>query len=62
MLSKCRVNINNLSFLNLPERKKKLVRPRLIWDYNIKKDLKERGWDGVDWINLVQNNITGGIS
>jgi hypothetical protein len=29
-----------------------LGRPRHRWEDNIKKDLKEAGWRGVDWIDL----------
>jgi hypothetical protein len=25
------------------------------WVDNIKMDLRERGWDGMDWIDLVQD-------
>jgi hypothetical protein len=28
-----------------------------IWEGNIKKDLKETGCDGVDWIHLAQDKI-----
>jgi hypothetical protein len=31
-----------------------LGRPRRRWVDNIKMDLREIGWDGVDWINLAQ--------
>jgi hypothetical protein len=30
-------------------------RPRCMWVENIKMDLGERGWDGVDWIVLAQD-------
>jgi hypothetical protein len=32
-----------------------LGRPRRRWVDNIKMDLREIGWDGVDWIELAQN-------
>jgi hypothetical protein len=38
-----------------PERKRPLERPRRRWVDNIKIDLGEIGWDGVDWIDLVQD-------
>jgi hypothetical protein len=38
-----------------PEGKRLLGRSRRRWVDNIKMDLREIGWDGVDWINLVQN-------
>jgi hypothetical protein len=37
-----------------PERKRPLGRPRSTWVDNIKMDLREIGWDGVDWIELAQ--------
>jgi hypothetical protein len=36
-----------------PERKRTLGRPRRTWVDNIKIDLREIGWDGMDWINLA---------
>jgi hypothetical protein len=30
-------------------------RPRYRRDYNIKMDLKKRGWEGSDWIAVVQD-------
>jgi hypothetical protein len=38
-----------------PERKKPLGRPRLRWEDNIRMDLREIGWSGVDWIDLAQD-------
>jgi hypothetical protein len=38
-----------------PEGKRPLVRPRRRWVDNIKMDLGETGWDGVDWIELAQD-------
>jgi hypothetical protein len=35
-----------------PERKRPLGRPRCRWIGNIKMDLVETGWSGVDWIGL----------
>jgi hypothetical protein len=32
-----------------------LGRPRCRWVYNIKMDLREIGWDGMDWIELAQD-------
>jgi hypothetical protein len=36
------------------EGKRPLGRPRLRWEDNIKLDLREIGWSGVDWIDLAQ--------
>jgi hypothetical protein len=37
------------------EGKRPLGRPRRRWVNNIKLDLGEIGWDGMDWINLAQD-------
>jgi hypothetical protein len=41
--------------LGNPEGKRPLGRPRCRWVSNIKMDLREIGWDGMDWIGLAQN-------
>jgi hypothetical protein len=33
------------------EAKRSLGRPRRRWEYNIKTDLQEVGWGGMDWID-----------
>jgi hypothetical protein len=38
-----------------PERKRPLGRPRRRWLNNIIIDLREIGWDDMDWIDLAQN-------
>jgi hypothetical protein len=35
------------------EGKRPLERPRRRWVDNIKMDLREIGWDGVEWIGLM---------
>jgi hypothetical protein len=35
--------------------KRPLGRPRCRWVDNIKKDILEIGWGGVDWIGLAQD-------
>jgi hypothetical protein len=37
------------------EGKRPLRRPRRRWVDNIKINLREVGWDGMDWINLAQD-------
>jgi hypothetical protein len=37
-----------------PETKKPLGRPKCRWK-DIKIDLREVGWDGIDWIDLAQD-------
>jgi hypothetical protein len=34
---------------------KRLGRPRRRWVDNIKMNLREIGWDGMDWIDLAQD-------
>jgi hypothetical protein len=36
------------------EGKKQFGRPRYVWEYNIKMDLQEIGWEVADWIHLAQ--------
>ena len=38
-----------------PEGKRPLGRPRRRWEDNIKKDLREVGYWGMDWIDLAQD-------
>jgi hypothetical protein len=38
-----------------PEGKRSLGRQRRRWVDNIKMDLREIGWDGVDWIDMAQD-------
>jgi hypothetical protein len=38
-----------------PDGKRPLGRPRGRWVNNIKMDLLEIGWGGVDWIGLAQD-------
>jgi hypothetical protein len=38
-----------------PEGKRPLGRPRRRWVDNIKIDLREIGWDSMDWIDLAQD-------
>jgi GH43 family beta-xylosidase len=45
----CRILVGN------PEVKRPLRRPRRRWVDNIKIDLREIEWDGMDWIDLVQD-------
>jgi hypothetical protein len=38
-----------------PEGKRSLRRPKRRWEDNIRMDLREIGWQGVDWIHLAQD-------
>jgi hypothetical protein len=40
-----------------PEGKRPLGRPRHGWVDDIKMDLREIGWDGVNWIDMAQDRI-----
>jgi hypothetical protein len=42
-------------FVGKPEGKRPLGRPRRRWVDNTKIYLREIGWDGMDWIDLVQD-------
>jgi hypothetical protein len=37
------------------ERKRPLGRPRGRWVDNINMDLRDIGWDGMDWIELAED-------
>jgi hypothetical protein len=38
-----------------PEGKRQIGRLRRRWEDNIRMDLKEIVWEGVDWMHLAQN-------
>jgi hypothetical protein len=38
-----------------PEGRRPLGRPRRRWEDNIKIDLQEVGWEGVDWIDMAHD-------
>jgi hypothetical protein len=40
-----------------PKGKRPLARPRHRWEDNIKMELREIGFDGVNWIRLAQNRV-----
>jgi hypothetical protein len=42
-------------FVRKPERKRSFGRSKHTWEDNIKMDLGEIGWGGVDWIHLSQD-------
>jgi hypothetical protein len=44
-----------------PDGKRPLGRPRRRWVNNIKMDLREIDWDGMDWIHLTQVRANGGL-
>jgi hypothetical protein len=38
-----------------PERNRPLGNPRCRWEDNIRMDLMEMGWEGVDWMHLAKD-------
>jgi hypothetical protein len=48
-------NVFNVSLIDGNFWKRPLGRPRRRWVDNIKMDLREKGWDGVDWIYMAQD-------
>jgi hypothetical protein len=40
-----------------PEGKRPLGRPRRRWEVNIRMDLREIGWGGMDWVDLAQDGV-----
>ena len=38
-----------------PDRRRRLGRPTLKWENNINIDLREVGWEGMDWCDLAQD-------
>jgi hypothetical protein len=48
-MNACRILVENT------EGKRPLGRPRRSWVNNIKMELREIRWDGMDWIDLAQD-------
>jgi hypothetical protein len=44
-----------IALVGKPEGGRPLRRLRRRWEDNIKMDLREVGWRGMDWINLAQD-------
>jgi hypothetical protein len=42
-------------FVRKPEKKRLLGRSKHRWEDNIKMDLQEVEWEGIDWIGLAQD-------
>jgi hypothetical protein len=43
------------TLVRIPEEKRPLRRPRYRWEDNIRMNLGEVGWEGVDWMHLAQD-------
>jgi hypothetical protein len=53
---KCTFSLHAYEILvRKPEGKRPLRRPSRRWEDNIQIDLREIGWGGMDWIDLVQD-------
>jgi hypothetical protein len=50
----------HMEFGGKTRRNKQLGRPRLRWD-DIKMDLREIGWCAIEWTDLAQAGISGGL-
>jgi hypothetical protein len=44
-----------------PEGKRPLGRPRRMWVDNTKMDVREIGWDEVDWMDIAQDRDHRGL-
>jgi len=44
-------------FVGKPEGKRPLGRPTNRWEDNIRTDLRETGWESVDWIHMAQDRV-----
>jgi hypothetical protein len=44
-------------FLGKLRGKKPLGKSRYKWEYNIRMDLEEAQWEGMDWISLAQDSF-----
>jgi hypothetical protein len=52
-------DINGTCFVEKPEERGPLGRPRLVWEYNIKMDLREISLEGVDTSGARQGPMAG---
>jgi hypothetical protein len=54
VLNECATSVYRV-LVGKPEGKRPLGKPRHRWEYNIKMDLLEVGFGGMDWIELAQD-------
>ena len=47
--------LNNSYMCGKPEEKIQTGRPSRRWEHNIKTNLQEMGWGGMDWIDMAQD-------
>jgi hypothetical protein len=43
------------SLVGKPEEKRALIRSKRGWEGNVRMDLREIMWEGVDWMHLAQD-------
>jgi hypothetical protein len=43
------------NFVRKPEGKRSLGRSRYRWEENIRMDIREMGWEDVDWLNPAED-------
>jgi hypothetical protein len=51
--------MHTIFLVGKPERKRQLRSRRCRWEDNIRIDLKEVGWDGVNWVHLFRDWVRG---
>jgi hypothetical protein len=51
-------NVYN-TLIGKPEGKRPLERTTHRWEDNMRKDFRETGWEGVEWMHVAQNRTTG---
>jgi hypothetical protein len=54
-------NNNNNNNSNNNNNNNNASRPGRIWEGNIRLYLREIRWEGVDWMHLAQDRISGGL-
>jgi hypothetical protein len=45
------------SLVGKPEGNRQFGRPRCRWEDNIRMDLQEIGWEGMNWIHMAQYRV-----
>jgi hypothetical protein len=50
---------NGRYLVGKPKGKGLLGRPRRRWENNIRMNIRDIGWEGVDWVHLGQESVAG---
>jgi hypothetical protein len=53
--------VEHVSRMGRNKMKEISMKPRLRWKDSIKMDLREIGWDAMDWINWLRRGTSGGF-